>query len=683
MTFRHVGACAVLGVALMGVLSAQSTVQSDRQFQAALQKEMVDGDLKGAIAAYGAIASRQGVGRDLAAQALLRMAGCHQKLGDAEAQGIYQRIVRDFPEQADAVALARTRLGSLSPGVATGDRVVWRGSETTYGVGRVSADGRYISYVTYAGPKGLNLKVRDLTSNTDRTITDVDWTTGEASDSTFSPDGKQLAYGWTTYARGTQPKTFEIRVATLDGTAAPRTRSIYASVQHNTSPLDWAPDGKTLAVRVELPDRTKQIALLGLEGSFRVLKTVDNWRGVNKMFFSPDGKYLAYDTPTSETDQRRDVFIIAVDGSGELPVYDPADDVVMGWSPDRRVLFASDRTGRVDLWALSVSNGKPAGPPTLVKPDIGTVESQGLTASGALFTVKDASTVNFQIAPIDLERGRLTGAPLLQVFRAETPSWSRDGRFLAYQARGANGQAHLAIRELASNRVRELHPPLVYMPQLQWFSGDGSLIAAGRDTKGRNSVMRIDVETGKAEPVSQNGQVSADGRKMYYSVGPNNRAGVVFEEDLTTDARREVFRKPDATGALRLSPDGKLIAMIKSPVIDSTNPTAKTSSLIIASVADGTLREVVVPAVLDTYRGFDWTPDAHAIVVAAEAPDAALWLVAVTGAAPKKMEIDTSKWGTGMGIRLHPNGKQIAYFTGDDAREVWALENVLSAGPRR
>ena len=106
MTFRHVGACAVLGVALMGVLSAQSTVQSDRQFQAALQKEMVDGDLKGAIAAYGAIASRQGVGRDLAAQALLRMAGCHQKLGDAEAQGIYQRIVRDFPEQADAVALA-------------------------------------------------------------------------------------------------------------------------------------------------------------------------------------------------------------------------------------------------------------------------------------------------------------------------------------------------------------------------------------------------------------------------------------------------------------------------------------------------------------------------------------------------------------------------------------------------
>src|SRR5205809_492074 len=82
---------------------------------------------------------------------------------------------------------------------------------------------------------------------------------------------------------------------------------------------------------------------------------------------------------------------------------------------------------------------------------------------------RSASTFNFQIAPIDLERGRLTGAPLLQVFRTETPSWSRDGRFLAYQAQGANGQPHLAIRELSSNRVRELHPPLVYMPQPQWF----------------------------------------------------------------------------------------------------------------------------------------------------------------------------------------------------------------------
>ena len=44
MTLRHAGAWAVFGVALVCAAAAQSTAQSDRQFQAALQKEMVDGD---------------------------------------------------------------------------------------------------------------------------------------------------------------------------------------------------------------------------------------------------------------------------------------------------------------------------------------------------------------------------------------------------------------------------------------------------------------------------------------------------------------------------------------------------------------------------------------------------------------------------------------------------------------
>src|SRR5688572_31754828 len=87
MTLRHASTWAVIGVALVCTLSAQGA-QSDRQFQAALQKETVDGNLKGAIEDYRAIATRQGVARDLAAQALLRMADAYQKLGDPQAREI-------------------------------------------------------------------------------------------------------------------------------------------------------------------------------------------------------------------------------------------------------------------------------------------------------------------------------------------------------------------------------------------------------------------------------------------------------------------------------------------------------------------------------------------------------------------------------------------------------------------
>ncbi len=53
-----------------------------------------------------------------------------------------------------------------------------------------------------------------------------------------------------------------------------------------------------------------------------------------------------------------------------------------------------------------------------------------------------------------------------------------------------------------------------------------------------------------------------------------------------------------------------------------------------------------------------------------------LWLVPVNGGQPRKLEIDVSGWIVGQGIRLHPSGKQIAYSTGQDSRDVWALESI-------
>ena len=66
----------------------------------------------------------------------------------------------------------------------------------------------------------------------------------------------------------------------------------------------------------------------------------------------------------------------------------------MAWTRDGRLLFASDRAGTLGLWALPVSDGKPQRAANLIKLDIGTVLSQGLTASGSLYTVKDFSQIS-------------------------------------------------------------------------------------------------------------------------------------------------------------------------------------------------------------------------------------------------------------------------------------------------
>ena len=106
----------------------------------------------------------------------------------------------------------------------------------------------------------------------------------------------------------------------------------------------------------------------------------NRWIGVTpvKMNFSPDGRSIVYDFRPKEESPQRDIFVLASDGSREIPlVKHPADDYLLGWSPEGRwILFASDRRGSWDAWAIEVADGKPQGAPALVKLGIGEINPQ-------------------------------------------------------------------------------------------------------------------------------------------------------------------------------------------------------------------------------------------------------------------------------------------------------------------
>jgi hypothetical protein len=79
--------------------------------EAGVAKEDVDGDLKSAMEIYQKIAADLSAPRDVGAKALLRLAGCYEKLG-RQARQVYEQIVRDYADQP-AASQARTRLASL------------------------------------------------------------------------------------------------------------------------------------------------------------------------------------------------------------------------------------------------------------------------------------------------------------------------------------------------------------------------------------------------------------------------------------------------------------------------------------------------------------------------------------------------------------------------------------------
>lgn len=176
---------------------SQASGQADKQFQAALQLEMVAGNLARAIEEYRKVATRQGVDRGLAAQALLRIAECYQKLGDDEAQKTYQEIVARYSDQTAIAATARARL-TATGGFVSYDITDMTERDDYFGaiIPRISPDGRWIVFLQVHGSRNVDapavsIALRDLRTGAERVL--VPNVKGDRPFTAWSQDSRRLA----------------------------------------------------------------------------------------------------------------------------------------------------------------------------------------------------------------------------------------------------------------------------------------------------------------------------------------------------------------------------------------------------------------------------------------------------------------------------------------------------------
>ena len=378
-------------VALVAVLArgiAAQQGQADVALRAAMELETVRGDLRAAIAAYQKIADDPATSHAVAAQARLKEAEAHEKLGQKEAaRAIYQHLMERFADQPAAVT-ARARVNARGadptlrkPTASVVASLQWW--EEPYS--RVSSSGRFIAHVNWQ--MDGDLFVRDLTDGSSRRVTNAAPSKqGESAEgASISPDDRRVAYGWKT-SKG----EFELRMADL-GRDVPTARVLMSST-FGLVASDWTPDGRQVLVQRTRPDRTKQIITVAVDsGEIRVLKTVD-WRGTNGLYVSPDGRQVAFSQPASDTTEQADINVLALDASREITaVSHPAFDQLLGWSADgRQLIFASDRGGRTSLWAVTYDGARTTGEPRLIRADIGAVIPRGVTRSGKILYLRAA-----------------------------------------------------------------------------------------------------------------------------------------------------------------------------------------------------------------------------------------------------------------------------------------------------
>jgi len=575
-----------------------------------------------------------------------------------------------------------------SSGMAS--RRVWTPSpDADPSSGAISPDGRLV----YTDWETGDLAVHDFVSGRDRRLTNSQGTWDDpskesAAGSTISRNGKQVAYSWDNVKGGN-----ELRVTSLEGTGLPQSRLLFANEDvRYVAPYDWSPDGNWIAVQLERQDRTGQMGLISVRdgGSLSVLKSAE-WQGAHELFFSPDGKYLGFDAPVGESaNDQRDVFLLAVDGSREVPaVVGSSNDTMMGWSPDGKyLLFASDRGATVGLWAVPIADGRPQGTPELMKPEISRF-SLGVSASGSLYSRVIVGGRDIQVATADFETGQLVSRPVnpAKSFMGfnQGPDWSPDGKYLSYVSNRNWGGTNrvIAIWSAETGQVREIQPTLNYFGGPRWAPDGRSFIAQGEDLKNRDGAYRIDAQTGEATPIAmsetglrlQEPIWSPDGKRLYYRKNLVTDDYSFVERDLATGNEREIIRKRYNPFALNLSPDGRFIATTYN------DRSTKSSVVLLIPVFGGEPRELLrVSQPQELMQTAAWMPDGRAVIVDKVLNDSGtereFWLVPITGGQHRKIDVGTTT-GLGPMVRVHPDGRQIAFVAGENKQEVWVLENFL------
>jgi Tol biopolymer transport system component len=210
---------------------------------------------------------------------------------------------------------------------------------------------------------------------------------------------------------------------------------------------------------------------------------------------------------------------------------------------------------------------------------------------------------------------------------------------------------------------------------MEWAPDSRSVAVRGRDNKGRDAIFRIDTQTGAVSPLVLKAQGvfrpmwSPDGKILYYRRADRG-GGAIISLDIASGAEREILQAKNLAQP-RLSPDGRQFILIGGE---------GRGSLMVVPVDGGTPREILSLPKNESFRQLEWTSDGHSVIASKVGPGGfeaglALWRIPVSGGSPQRMELNNASMAGEYSV--HPDGRRIAFTSGQLKHEIWVIENFL------
>jgi len=420
--------------------------------------------------------------------------------------------------------------------------------------------------------------VQDLPSGAPRQLTTEGFETLSPTWNAWAPDSRHVVF--TSHRTGTT----DLWIADVEtGSLRQLTHGV-----RNDFAATWSPDGKWIAFISERGGQTDIWVIPSAGGDAQ--RVTNDLAFEDNVAWSRDGQSLLYQTIAIEGG----IGVTAPDGGTprtlvDWPGYGIGDAVL---SPDgATVIFASNRSGNLDLWSVPFAGGTPA--PYATSPLIESQPRYSPDGSQVLFQSNRSGSWDLWVMPAAGGAARqLTDWPSDET----NGRWSPDGSRIAFLSdRGGAGQDIWLVPSAGGDptRLTRFQAP-IWSPSLSWAKDGKSLFAIVIESNGVHRLYRVPVAGGAPVALQMAstggaGVLSPDGTQYAYAAFDS---GFAFVEVTPTagGAPRRITRATDNVYETPnvWSPDGTRLA-IESWLFGGNDATTNVAEL---TVSDGAEREL-------------------------------------------------------------------------------------------
>jgi len=647
-------------VASLGILvsgkAAVSQQTAGELFEKALYVEEGQGDLQKAVGIYQDIVKRFPESREIAAKALLHIGLCHEKLGSQEALKAYQRLIADYPGQKEEVARAKERLALLVKAIEPRpQKPVFRKIRTPFTIpewsgSRLSPDGKILAFgsgntiwtVPIPGRVDPDLagEPKELRGATDVLGDGLSW----------SGDGKWIAFS-RAYSRnlregGTRidfrPEGAHIDVIPSIGGEPKRipVPQWEATKGETTRRLSLSSDGKTVAF-----DSGGQVFKASVDTGD--IKQVTKDGGVAPCF-SPDGTKIAYLTPPIWQDKPpgrlSEVWVISANGEDPIKVSGELRENLSRtgptWSPDGRMIAfgqlvrVTTTTPRSEICIIPISEkgNSLASPVQIELPLFSRDFLTGWTPDNTIGLLLE-TPFHMYAYTVPISGGKATQVSPLNGI-ASHPRWLPDGKRIS----------------------------------IRWQGGSlGSVPSDGGEVKVHEGIEAAKNKNGFFISYPSGGiSVSPDGRSIVLSGGWAKSGPFLYTVPVEGGEPKQI-----AIGGRYpcWSPDGKWIAYLAPETVGDDE---SIEAIFKIPAEGGEPQRITTASDHVTIAGIDWSPDGKTIVYfskKADVSEGALSRVPVAGGASWEVcrVQDVRAWSD---VSWSPDGQKIAFVS---RGKIWTV----------